>query len=61
MWSLKGCPKCGGDMFPDWEQHVHFETCLQCGYDRIQQSPDEKVDRDVQKQAEEKALASAIP
>ena len=32
MWKLKGCPRCGGDLFVDWDQHVWYEHCLQCGY-----------------------------
>ncbi|MFC2003732.1 hypothetical protein ACFLV4_07335 [Chloroflexota bacterium] len=38
MWKLKACPRCRGDVFLDWEQHVWYEHCLQCGYSRTLQS-----------------------
>ncbi|MFO8009419.1 MAG: hypothetical protein R6U89_01265 [Dehalococcoidia bacterium] len=30
----KFCPKCGGNVFPDWEcrEGKWFEFCLQCGF-----------------------------
>lgn len=32
-WKLKGCPKCGGDLFVDTDTSGDwFEECLQCGY-----------------------------
>jgi len=33
-WKLKGCPKCGGDVFLDSLEHRWFEQCLQCSYMR---------------------------
>jgi len=54
-WKLKACPRCGGDIFLDWEQHVWYEDCLQCGYTRVLQSiveVREKVNKDNLKQAE---------
>lgn len=32
MWRLKGCPKCGGDAFVEWDygSGEWCETCLQC-------------------------------
>lgn len=27
---LKGCPRCGGDLFPDEDSEERY--CLQCGY-----------------------------
>lgn len=32
MWRLKGCPKCGGDVFIDHDMTGQYEQCLQCGY-----------------------------
>ncbi len=32
MWKLKNCPRCGGDVFLDSEEHIWYEQCLQCGY-----------------------------
>jgi len=32
MWRLKGCPKCGGDVFIDRDMNGWYEQCLQCGY-----------------------------
>ena len=34
MWRMKGCPKCGGDIFLDIEGSVLLDHCLQCGYVR---------------------------
>jgi ribosomal protein S27AE len=34
MWKFRSCPRCGGDIFLDNEEHVWFEHCLQCGYIR---------------------------
>ena len=62
MWNLKGCPRCGGDMFLDWHRHVWYESCLQCGYDRTLQGIVEvskKVNKDNLKQAEERVLVNA--
>ncbi len=33
VWKLKGCPRCGGDVFLDRdEENRWYEQCLQCGY-----------------------------
>ena len=32
MWRFKGCPKCGGDLFVDYDVNGWYEQCLQCGY-----------------------------
>ena len=32
MWKTKSCPKCGGDLFIDSEDHIMFDHCLQCSY-----------------------------
>ena len=32
MWRFKGCPKCGGDLFVDYDMNGWYEECLQCGY-----------------------------
>ncbi len=31
-WKLKGCPRCGGDIFLDRGEYKWYEQCLQCGY-----------------------------
>ena len=32
MWRLKGCPKCGGDVYVDRDHDGWHEECLQCGH-----------------------------
>lgn len=32
MLRLKGCPRCNGDVYFDWDFYGWFEQCLQCGY-----------------------------
>ena len=32
MWKMKGCPKCGGDIFLDIDGSTLLDHCLQCGY-----------------------------
>ena len=34
MWKIRSCPKCGGDVFLDIDEHIWFDHCLQCGYMR---------------------------
>jgi ribosomal protein S27AE len=34
MWRLRGCPKCGGDVFLEKDISGWYERCLQCGYNR---------------------------
>jgi hypothetical protein len=31
---LKGCPRCGGDLFPEYDVTGTDLICLQCGYIR---------------------------
>ena len=30
-WNYKSCPKCGGDVFFDWDYYDSFSQCFQCG------------------------------
>ena len=32
VWKLKGCPRCGGDVFVDREFDVWYAQCLQCSH-----------------------------
>lgn len=32
MWKMRGCPKCGGDIFLDIDGNTLLDHCLQCGY-----------------------------
>lgn len=32
MWDVKGCPRCNGDLFVDYDEDGMFNHCLQCGY-----------------------------
>jgi ribosomal protein S27AE len=32
VWKLKGCPRCGGDVFIDREFDVWYAQCLQCSH-----------------------------
>lgn len=36
IWILKGCPRCGGDLFVGEQDGAWFESCLQCGFLREQ-------------------------
>ena len=31
LW-FKECPRCGGDLYPDWDRYGSYIACLQCGY-----------------------------
>ena len=31
MWKLKGCNRCGGDVYIDRDLYGWYEACLQCG------------------------------
>jgi len=31
-WLVRGCPRCGGDMFIDKDLDGWYEQCLQCSY-----------------------------
>ncbi len=31
-WRLKGCPRCGGDLFIEKGFDNWYEQCLQCSY-----------------------------
>ena len=30
VWKLKGCPRCGGDVYLDSDLNGWYEQCLQC-------------------------------
>ena len=32
MWRLKGCQKCGGDVFIEKDAYGWYQECLQCGW-----------------------------
>ena len=32
MLKINSCPKCGGDVLVDEDEHGRYEECLQCGY-----------------------------
>ena len=33
VWKLKGCPRCGGDLFLDGDEEKRwYEKCLQCSF-----------------------------
>jgi DNA-directed RNA polymerase subunit M/transcription elongation factor TFIIS len=32
MWKIKSCPKCGGDLYLDYDEYGDYNHCLQCGY-----------------------------
>ena len=32
VWQLKACPRCKGDLYPDYEFGSWDMVCLQCGY-----------------------------
>ena len=32
MWKLKGCPRCGADLFVERDEWGCYEECLQCGH-----------------------------
>jgi hypothetical protein len=34
MMKLKGCPRCGGDLFIDENRDGRSEQCLQCGFEK---------------------------
>ena len=36
LW-LKGCPRCGGDLYRDWNVAGSYRQCIQCGH-RIYES-----------------------
>ncbi len=31
MWKLKGCSRCGGDIFIGRDEYGWYSQCLQCG------------------------------
>ncbi len=31
-WQLKGCPRCGGDMYVDKDIDGWYTKCLQCSF-----------------------------
>ena len=47
MWKFKSCPKCGGDLFIDWDLDGWYVQCLQCGYIYEQtDTPKAKIETD---------------
>jgi len=32
MWTLKNCPRCGGDLYTEKDSDSYYDSCLQCGY-----------------------------
>ena len=55
IWRLKGCPRCGGDLFLEKDYEVgYYLECLQCSYTRELESiePD-SITLDVKKKFEE--------
>jgi len=36
MWKLRGCPRCGGDVFSADDVDGRYQECLQCSYRRDQ-------------------------
>ena len=32
MWLIKGCPRCHGDMYRNYDVGGSYRQCLQCGY-----------------------------
>ena len=49
MWQVKGCPRCGGDVFIDRDHYGWYRECLQCGYmgvldvSQVPKSPQSKL------------------
>ena len=48
---LKGCPRCGGDLFEEpvterWEDIASYISCLQCGELRFEAMPPIVVKRE---------------
>ncbi len=49
MWQVKGCPRCGGDVFIDRDHYGWYRECLQCGYlgvldvSQVPKSPESKL------------------
>lgn len=38
-WKLRGCPRCGGDLFINSDMNREYEQCLQCSYARERNNP----------------------
>ena len=36
LW-IKGCPRCGGDLYSDRDIMGYYRQCLQCGYTQYEQ------------------------
>jgi ribosomal protein S27AE len=45
IWVFKKCPRCSGDLFlnEDFRIHQSYWTCLQCGYDSVQEKKLEQL------------------
>lgn len=38
MW-LRGCPRCRGDLYRDWDVAGSYRQCIQCGYTVYEDAP----------------------
>ncbi len=56
MWIIKGCTRCGGDLFLDLDLYGFYEHCLQCGYECDLESIDEFRMQKEEKDKKEKQL-----
>jgi len=45
MMRLKGCPRCNGDLFFDWDFYGWYEQCIQCGHMRYLEASSEAEKR----------------
>ena len=57
VWKLKGCIRCGGDVFIDRDEYGWYEGCLSCGY-RSELVIPTKRDRKIAGKKRELALAA---
>ena len=52
MWKVKGCPRCGGDLFIDRDLDSWYEQCLQCAYQHELRNIVEFKEQPAQKEGE---------
>ena len=57
-WKLKSCPRCGGDIFVEWDHDVWYEQCLQCSYRCDMRSLAEAQNKPAEKGGRETASVS---
>lgn len=55
MWKFRSCPKCGGDLYVDYDLNGWYEECLQCGY-----MHDMKTVLEIKKETKEDKRAFAV-